>query len=65
MQKKKKEKSTHPEKKHKKHFSPSKTHEPQKNSTRKYYGAFKSTHYNPCKKDYKITKLNAKWPKIG
>ena len=35
-------------KKHKKHSSPSKKSKPQKKSTKKHYGAFKSTHYNPC-----------------
>ena len=37
----KKKKSTHPEKKHKEHSSPSKTSKPQKK-------AQKSTHYDPC-----------------
>ena len=40
-------KSTHPEKKAKKHSSPLNKSEPQKKSTKKHYGALKSTHYNP------------------
>ena len=36
-------------KKHKKHCSPSKKSKQQKKSTKKHYGAFKSTHYDPCR----------------
>ena len=47
MQKKKK--STHPgKKKHKKHSNPSKKSKSQKKSTKKHYGAFKCTRYDPC-----------------
>ena len=45
----KKKKSTHPgKKKHKKHSNPSKKKQATEKSTKKHYGAFKSTRYDPC-----------------
>ena len=47
MQTKNKKKSTHSEKKAQKALQPIKKSKPQKQSTKKHYAAFKSTHYNP------------------
>ena len=48
MQKKKKKKALTLKKKAQKALQPINKSEPQKKSTKKHYGAFKSTHYDPC-----------------
>ena len=59
MQKKKK--STHPRKKSTKSTpAKQKKSKPQKKSTKKHFGAFKSTHYDPCLKSNQGAQMQVK-----